>query len=212
MNLCVFTTVIGEETDPLRKPKLINSNVDYLCFTDQPIESKGWRIIPTESGDDSCLRSRRIKILANEVWDNFDASIWIDAAFELCVDPVLIVERWLYHADMLALKHPDRTRIDAEADEIIRLGKAPCEKVQNQVREYRDFSQSQQFITCTGLCARRHAPRVRRFCKTWWHELCRFGHCRDQMSVDYAASICEIDIKHIEGHYRDNPYARWFKL
>lgn len=216
MKIVVFTTVLGK-TDMLRAPRYQVSDIEYLCLTDDPmLEVPGWSIITVPAPVDPIRESRHLKIVAHETvgefYDNVDATLWIDAAYELMIDPMPIADRWLWRTDMLAMKHPDRTNIDAEATELVRLQRAPSQLLEAQIADYRinGFDPKQQtVITSTGFCFRRNAPRVNRFNAMWWRLFEAAGHTRDQMSVDYAIRRSGIDVTYLAGHYRDNPYARW---
>jgi hypothetical protein len=158
--------------------------------------------------DDPKLQSRQIKILAGTHLGECDVSLWHDAAFQLTCDPRLLVPTLLMDADLLALRHPHRDRIEDEADAIARLNYVPRDVLDRQVQTYRAEGFTQTAITSTGLCLRRHTAAVAAFNATWWSEVARW-HYRDQMSVDYALWKSRVTVRYMTGHYRDNPYAKW---
>lgn len=214
MKLTVLTTVIGR-TDRLRTPTSLNPEVEYVCYTDDlTLRVSGWRMVPVVVDEDPVKVSRRIKILAHEYVPPYpDVICWMDAAFELAVDPVQIAQRWLWTADIMALAHPDRTNFEDEGAELIRLGRAPAALIEAQIAAYHEAGYSREIqkqITSTGLSLRRNSPRVRYFHRRWWDALEAAGHTRDQMSIDFVAWRTGIDIAYLTGHYRNNPYARWF--
>lgn len=212
MKLIVYTAVIGPNTDKLRDPTTVNPGVEYLCYTDQPIKSNIWRIIPIEKDvPDDCRFSRKVKILCQKYAAGAEVSLWLDAAFQLEVDPVSIANQYLWPVDMIALRHPHRDNIVAEAKQVCEFGLAPADQVQAQVARYQQtgFVAQQRTLTSTGLCMRRHCERVFEFSRMWWSEL-EQGCCRDQISIDYCIWRTKLEVKYIEGHYRDNPYARFW--
>jgi hypothetical protein len=220
MNLVVFTTVIGGHTDPLRTVQHRNPDVRYLCFTDRLIldSNRGWELVLVRvpEGVDPAFFSRRLKILAHETLIDYDpdVSLWVDAAFELYCDPVDVAQRWLWRADMIAMKHPDRQTIVQEGETLVRLGIVPKATIEQQLLRARvegfEYS-AQRAITSTGFCMRRHSRRVLDFNKAWWKLFAAAGHHRDQMSVDWALWKVGLDMRYLDGHYRDNPYARWYR-
>lgn len=215
MNLVVFTTVLGN-TDPLRPIRRPNPSVRYLCFADRPMRAAGWEVIRIAPDPPLHIQSRRLKILAHEtlaLWRP-TVSLWMDAAFELHADPAAVAAEWLgdYRVDMVALRHPHRNRLIDEGEQIIALGLADPGLIARQIADARAAGfpvDDQPAITSTGFCLRRHTDAVRRFNDRWWELFVAAGHGRDQMSVDWALWDCPVWLRYLNGHYRDNPYARW---
>lgn len=207
MTLTVFTTTLGD-TDVLRKPEVIAADVRYVCFTDGATPPRPYVEVRVLKVADPKLRSREIKILADHpALNRPDVSLWHDAAFQLRVDPRVLLDQ-LGHADMLALRHPHRDQIADEAVAIAKLGYVAKDVLDQQLATYAAAGFTQTAITSTGLCLRRHTDRVREFNEAWWREVSAW-HWRDQMSVDFAAWKTELQIRYLEGHYRDNPYAKF---
>lgn len=215
MRMLVYTAIVGSECeDPLQEPapEAIDPRVDYVCFTDQPFTSDVWDIRPIPpkyKSRNHRLTSRKVKILGGELWNHYECSLWLDADYQLRMNPVAIAAHWLYRFDLMALKHPAHNTIEDEADSIVRYQMVGEELVQNQIKQYREHWKTQSRITTTGLMLRRHSERVWTWSKLWWRELESCGHERDQMSVDYTIWRSGIDAGYLEGHYRNNPYARW---
>mgnify|MGYP001559768710 FL=1 len=137
MQLTVFTSVIGPKTDSLKPLAYRAAGVTYRCFTDNPdLSAPGWEMALVAPTDDPITQSRRLKILSHETIQEADATLWLDAAFSLYIDPVQIANRWLWRHDMLALRHPDRHSIAAEGRELVRLKRAPELAIQAQIDAY----------------------------------------------------------------------------
>lgn len=214
----IFTTILGQ-TDRLKAPAVRRwgtaiSQLRFVCFTDRddlicpPYEMV--RIDPSPLGPQ--LTSRMIKICADHpALGSPQISLWHDAAFQLTVDPRVAVRQALAGADMLALRHPHRDRIEDEADACARLGFAPRAVLEAQVAAYRATGWvDQSRITSTGYCLRRHSPAMTAFNQRWWAEVALWTY-RDQLSVDYALSLHPtVRVAYLTGHYRRNPYAKWF--
>jgi hypothetical protein len=210
MRLTVFTAVIGD-TDMLRPPRAIASGVRYVCFTDHPsVRQRPYEIVRVEAPNGPRLCSREVKILANHpALGSPDVTLWHDAAYELRCDVVAVATDCLNGHDLVAFKHPHRTQIEDEAIAIAKHGYVPLPIMQTQAAQYRAEGFVQTAITSTGFCLRRRTPQVEAFNALWWAEVARWGW-RDQMSVDYALWRCGLTAHYIRGHYRDNPYARWY--
>jgi hypothetical protein len=215
MKLTVFTAVIGPDTDPLY-PVYPEGSVQYLCFTDQHVTAPGWEIrqLPMQSVLNAVAKARELKIRAHETLaaEDPDVSLWVDAAYELRVDPRGVADQWLWRTDAAAFPHPDRSTMEAEGTALVRLGKVERHLITAQVDRYHATRLRQQNrLTSTGYLLRRHCGRVRDFNAIWWDLFRQGGHTRDQMTVDWAAAASGTDIRHLAGHYRDNAYARWHK-
>ncbi|HET9267506.1 MAG TPA: glycosyltransferase domain-containing protein [Vicinamibacterales bacterium] len=210
MTVIVFTCVLGD-TDPLRACRKV-PGVRYICFADRYLNVPPYDILPYEAGElGPQLASRQLKILANHpALLEADVTLWHDAAYQLSCNPETLAQSYLKTADVVAMRHPHRDRIEDEAAVIARLGYMPLDTLTRQVAHYRaEGFLAQQAITSTGFCLRRRTPAVEAWQAAWWAEVARWGY-RDQMSVDYALWRTGLTIEYIPGHYKDNPHARWF--
>lgn len=207
MKIAVCTANIGAH-DPLRDPSLVVPGVRYLCATDRDLDSGVWRPvrIRRDLGTD-VMQARRFKILLHEYVDA-DLTVWIDAAFELHVDPHIFVRPALRH-DLLVMPHPFCATLQDEATACGRklIAKDTADR---QVAAYLDagFPKAHPHSS-TGLLVRRSDHRTRLFNAAWWREMERFGHPRDQMSFDFVTWRHRMSVGQLEGQYRDNPYATW---
>lgn len=211
-SLAVFTAVFGD-TDLLRDPVIVAPNVRYYCASDRPVESAIWQRIDLPATPTPILAARAFKLglHARQEVQRVDAYLWQDAAYQLQVDPLILVPV-LLRADLAVLAHPDRATIAAEAQEIIKLGLADPTTVLRQVARYLKRGYSDCRLSSTGFLLRRNDARTRRFNTRWCTELGTNGHTRDQLSFDYAAwglGVATLTVHDLEGHYRDNPYAQW---
>jgi hypothetical protein len=212
MTVTVFTCTVGQ-TDRVRPPTVVNPQVRYINFSDKGSSPSPYQHVPIQAPD-SCasarLLSRQIKILANRPELGAPTvTLWHDAAYQMGCDPERVARQHLIGLDLLAFKHPKRSLIADEAVAIDRLGYVPKATLDQQIATYTAEGFTQHAITSTGFCIRRDTPAVQRFNTLWWQEVHRWGW-RDQMSVDYAIWKAGIRADYIPGHYRDNPFARWF--
>lgn len=206
MNCVVYTAVLGE-TDTLRDPSFLAPGVKYSCFTDRPLTTSSWQRVEIPTARDSVTAARHVKIMSAP--PEADFTLWIDSAFRLEVDPVIFAPL-LLRADLLAFRHPWCSTLEDEICEISGRGLVPEAVLKNQLSDYSQAGfPSDTPHSSTGFLVRRNDLRTRTFNRTWWAELTRHGHPRDQMSFDYAAWRCGMRIHYLEGQYRDNPYATW---
>lgn len=210
--IVVFTAWFGP-ADLLKPPRVVNPHVRYVCMTDRAETIPGWSMHRVQQTERPRWLARWAK--TNLDWlGPHDVSIWMDASFELLVDPVGIVKAAAATmAPIVGFIHPDRRRISEEAEAIIRAGQAPSSAVRLQIATYQqagfDGAGAPQIkLTTTGLLVRWNSPDVRRFNDTWWRELQRHT-LRDQLSVDFSAYVCRVPIGYLPGHYRSNLFARY---
>ncbi len=215
MRIVVFTCAFGE-TDAVKAPTLVSPDVRYVALTGP---QNAPRVYPYERVVVDCeasvaaerLMSRQVKILADHpALGDADVVLWHDAAFRMDSDPEEVVELALTDNNMVAFKHPDRSQIEDEAERIAHWGMVPLEAMKRQCVTYRGEGFRQKAITSTGFCVRRRNAQIRAFNELWWAEVQRWGW-RDQMSVDYSLWRTRVQPAYIEGHYRDNPFARFHK-
>lgn len=212
MRIVVCTAWLGS-ADTLVSPCVRNPHVQHICMTDGTPVPAGWLPHHVAKTDRPRWLARWAK--TNLVWlPPHDVSIWMDASFELLVDPATIVRAAAgTMAPIVGFVHPDRRRITEEAEAIIRCGQAPVAAVRHQIATYvgAGFDAAgnpQRVLTSTGLLVRWNSPDVQGFNAAWWHEL-ETHTLRDQLSIDYCAWRRRVPIGHLPGHYRHNAFVRY---
>lgn len=206
--MIVYTSVLGKAEklyDPL-KP----GDHKFVCFTDLPIKSKVWEIRRPETDLEGRLAARWHKLHPHILFPDALESIWIDANMQLLVDPDLVCVKARGH-EMVGLVHPKNDTILEEAAQINASLKIPMEILNGMISRYRDRgfkAEEHRTVTSTGFLFRRHTPAMRIFHEIWWQEvLCCV---RDQMSVDFAAKMAGITIKHFAWHFRNCEFFQYY--
>lgn len=204
VKLVVYTCVFGN-TDPLRDPAR-PGDTRFVCFTDQPVQSKVWEIVqlPTQAAPKRACRA--YKQPSHLIFPEAEATLWADAQNVLKADPLEILS--LFPGEFTAFKHHKRRRIKDECEAIIRAGKAKPEAVRAQLAAYQadgwdTSAKPQKAITNGGFMLRRHTDRVKRF-NEMWHEEVQSRTLRDQMSLDYCAAKVGLKIEHFPGDVTRN--------
>jgi hypothetical protein len=215
--VAVFTACIGTSTDTLRTPTVIPEGIEYFCITDKALPTSSvWQPVGVPVAPDPALAARRAKVRLHEtvrrVAPTCDAYLWIDAAYELHIDPRALLPA-LLRADLAVLVHPSRTSIVEEAAAIRRRKDLAFPELSalldRQVDRYLGEQYPDKVLSSTGLIMRRHDLRTARFNEVWWSEIQAHRHTRDQMSFDYAVWKRSMAITYLEGSYVVNPYATW---
>lgn len=208
MKLVVYTTVFGR-TDPLFDPTVIG-DCRYVCFTDQPVKSNRWEIVRVPTLERPKRECRKLKQPSHRTFPEADATLWVDASFEMRIDPMRLLEE--YTGEIIAFKHDKRTRITEECEAIIRGKKAKPDAVRAQLAAYKELGwdtdeNPQRLISHGGFLLRHHTPAVIRF-NELWHEEVQTRTLRDQMSIDYCAYLAGVTIQHYLGTVKLNPYVK----
>lgn len=225
MNKNVIYTAIFGGYDTLQEPKVIPEGWDFVCFTDQKIQSKNWavRVVkPTE--EDSTRNARKYKILPHRYVGGYETSIWIDGNLLVRGDVNELVETYLQGTNMAVFdhayaQHRDRGRtldalhsVDEQLDKLIAMvakgrQKDDPELMQEQYGAYKkDGFPDKNGILLSMILLRRHnAPDVIAAMELWWQELKQWSK-RDQLSFNYAAWKTGLDFTYIPENARENTY------
>lgn len=187
MKLC-YTAIFGKY-DTLKEPLVKTPGWEYVCFTDQPLESKVWEIMPidpkiTVGISTDQRKARRMKIEGGMCWDDQD-SIWFDASIQIKGNLDDLVKP-AAEFDGMVLRHPHRSNVYQEAQAIIKRQKDSQSCVSRQMQKYQmeNFIQTTPLVA-TGILYRKNNAATRDFSRIWWDEIKNHSH-RDQLSFNYA--------------------------
>ena len=196
--ICIYTCLVGHY-DKLEDPLYVDSDVDYICFTDQKIMSNIWKFrkIPTYLNYFSAsLKNRYIKIMPHILLNEYDISIYIDAV-NVQRESIYYMEIFNNIDDicndeyagpfMFVRKHTKRNSIIDEANKIISCGKDIEETVYNQLDYYKSegYEDNLQLTHNTILIRKHNDERCIRLMKLWWINVKTFSY-RDQLSLQYC--------------------------
>lgn len=211
--IVVVTALIGASGGP---PPVgpQEPGVRYICITDRTDIPAGWERFPPPAATTPRLAARLAKTGVHAFFPTAEASIWMDASFDLIASPSAILAA--APGAITAFAHPDRCRILDEAREVTRLGLAPFDLVARQIKAYDAAgfdteANPQRQLTTTGFMVRRHTPAVIAFNKAWRAEI-EAHTLRDQLSVDYVARETGVSIDYFPGHYRDNAFVHYDRV
>ncbi len=218
-SIVVYTAIFGQYDGLLPQPKF--TNIDYICFTDQPFKSKTWKIeqIPPKYKDHT-RNSRMIKINPHLYLPKYDISVFIDGNFLVKKDINKLINDHLNDKLMLIFDH-NQTEVDArdciykEYEALIEL----CQKfgirrddpaiMTSQVDDYKrqNYPENNGLISSGILIRKHHHPEVIKLMNVWWAELTKYS-IRDQLSFNYAAWKCNFPLTYLSGDIRNNEYFR----
>ena len=166
--------------------------IDFICFTDMSeLESAFWRIEKVARGElDAARAAKQRKILPHRFLSDYDASLYVDNTVRLKMAPAEIFERYLDHSrsPFVCFRHPWRQCVYDEAREVISLGFDKPDRVNTQMKRYRElgYPQGNGFWKGAFLLRRHNNPAVICTMETWFDQVLSYSH-RDQLSLPVAA-------------------------
>lgn len=214
--MIVYTAMMGgidrlqPPWGPTEKPDPPWDGVDFVRFHDVEMAvgatfHQGWENIWQNRIGHARTDAKRLKILPpSYIWDNHDASIWVDHNIFFKKNPIELFNDSL----MRVFRHPYRTCITEEANVVKANNMDTSEKIDPQVGRYIDEEFPLHHALYAGcILVRKHIPEVRRFCDLWWKEIENGSH-RDQISLPYVIWKTGFPIDVIE----KNPFNCEFSL
>ncbi|KAB1067239.1 DUF616 domain-containing protein [Tamlana haliotis] len=198
--IVVYTAVFGEYSGLITPPKM--KNVDYICYTDQDVKSKRWKVIkvkpPVEN--DNTRSNRFYKILPHKhLPDHYKVSVYIDANIWVLIDINRLVEEKMKLAKMACFDHNQnafgkRDCIYDEYQAILDFAKRndfqkdDPEVMKMQMERFKNegYPEHNGLITAPILIRQHFDPEVIDLMETWWNIVLNESK-RDQLSFNYAA-------------------------
>lgn len=202
MKICVYTYVLGGYDELLEQAVAVDSEADFVCFTDDPdMRSETWRIelVTPRYPTDVVRSARELKILGHRVLDAYDVTVCIDASVLLRQPPERIVEAWLSDdVDMALPQHSYREQVLDEFDEVVRLNYDDRSRVHEQLLSYSvsDPDALTQKPLWTAILVRRRTTEVADAMRLWFDHVLRYSR-RDQLSVNVALSRTRLRVRRV---------------
>lgn len=208
-----YTALIGRYERLNDQPVAASSNVDFVCFTDDPqIVSDTWiiRFVEPRFPRDSIRSARYLKIMGPELFNDYDESLWIDNSVLLKAPPEHILDEWLATADFAAPLHSFRDSVAGEFDAVDAAGYDDPARLYEQLITYAATCPSvlREKPYSTNLLARRHTTGVRAAMQFWYEQILRYSR-RDQLSLNYALSVSSLATTGIALDLLDNAFFQW---
>jgi hypothetical protein len=189
-NARVVYTAITAGYDPLKPPVVVDADLDYVVFTDDPaLEAvEPWRPVLIDIRKrNPRVTSRWYKLLPHLHFPDHEHSLWIDGTFEIVSSLSPLLDRLSTTGDIAAFRHPERDCIYKEALAVKELGYERPAIVDLQMACYRarGYPAENGLHVCGVLFRRHHDPALRRAMEDWWRQLELFSQ-RDQLSFNYV--------------------------
>jgi hypothetical protein len=193
--MIIYTAIFGRYEE-LKEPLVVTPGWRYICFTDQPFQSKVWEIHPVANVEDPVKEARRRKILGG-----VGKTIWVDGSFIVNCD---LNEFWEknFTCPFTVIEHPIRNCVYAEATACIGNKRGNDKDIRGQADKYlREGMPICNGLIQSGILLREECPEVRWFCNLWWEQIkistrdqIGFAYCEwklgkwPRIKMDYRAS------------------------
>lgn len=186
MNVVVYTAVFNDY-DILWGPRVRSEDVRFVCFSDRPIvRTEGWEVVQVDPQNGHPFSQRFCKLCSHLVFPEADVTLYLDGTFELLVDPLQLVDRYLSKWDLALFRHPQRQGVFEELDACARLGKDDRRLLEMIAELYASEGMpASGYLRAGGFILRRHSQEVAAFNECWFRELVRSG-IRDQPPLAHA--------------------------
>ena len=195
-NKIVVYTCISGSYDSLKDVVKKESDIDYICFTNQDIESETWEIrkVPEylESLEQTKI-ARCVKILPHLFLPEYEISVWVDGNIQVLGNINKFISENLTEYFCIS-KHPDRICTYQEAEAVINFKKDNDDIVNKQIEKYREIGFPENYgMVQSGIMIRKHnSKECVDISNSWWSEVRKWSK-RDQLSFNYT--IWNKDVK-----------------
>lgn len=202
-NKVCYTAIFGDYEE-LKTPAIVSEGWDYICFTDQPLESDVWKIVKMDVIDTPQRTARWVKIMG---WIDWEYSMWVDASFQINID----LNGWWdlrYKTDFNCAKHPLRNSIYHECRSCNANGRGDGGKVDEQWKRYiaLDVPEYGCKLITSGILLRKNTDENIKLHEAWWKELSSQS-VRDQLAFAFVSK----DVNFINMYLWDYSQSKEFK-
>ena len=212
----VIYTVIVNDYDELRNPKVIDNDYDYICFTDNPKNTTTvWemRLIPSEvKGSYPKQLSAQIKICPHRFLKEYDESVYVDGNAEIEKSISELSKKINSDNFWLSLKkHPSRNCIYDEVEACLKMGVISQKNHDETLHFLQNENCPKEYgLSETNIIFRKHNnPKCISLMEMWIGLFMESSErTRDQFYLSYCIWKNNV-LKEI--NVFDYNYAPWFK-
>jgi len=224
MKIAVYTSIFNGY-DNLIEDQFQMDGVDYICFTDQSIQSTNWKVVNSiPIYNDPNRNAKKYKILPHRYLHEYDWSIWIDGNIKVISDIRNLCTNGLYKVYDHMQVFDKRNCIYDEAAAILNFGdinskRTPERGIKNwkdnpmvitdQINRYKlEGYPSNNGLATNPIIVRNHnSIEVIKNMEDWWNEI-KYNSKRDQLSFNYIAWKNNFSFIYLQGDSRDNEYFK----
>ena len=199
----VYTAIFGNYDVLL--PPLHPGGATWKAYADTGFRApRPWKVSSHRSHLRDQRHSRYCKINSHILFPDDEITIWHDGNIQL-TRPIQDYVDLLKDGDFAMLRHSIRSCIYEEAKMCKAYYKAPHERVDAQMRAYREDGFPEEYgLHVAFIVVRRNTPFTTHLNEVWWREVAKHT-VRDQLSFNYCLwkeGIDIVDIPPAGGYYK----------
>ena len=188
----MYTSILGGY-ERLNEDQSQSSDIDFVCFTDDPeLTSDVWDIVHVSPAFplDPHRSQRRVKILGHARLNQYRESMYIDNTVSLRGEVNELFETMLGDADMGMAHHSYHSQLHEEFAAVWSAGIDDYHRLMEQWDHYTALSPEALGGPALwgGIIVRRNTTDVKALCETWYEHVLRYSR-RDQLSVPVAVLL-----------------------
>jgi hypothetical protein len=188
MNKFVVYTAIFNRYDVLHDPLYINSEIDYVCFTDTQLLSDKWKIVYVNPEDGNfSLANRKLKILGPyRELSQYEYSIYVDGSIQIKSDLLYFFNEYAGY-DMVNFRHPQRYCLYSEIEQCLIEERGDIRGLFRQAMEYQKAGMPKDYsLSDNKIIFRKHnSLQIKKVMYAWWDQVSIFSG-RDQVCLPYV--------------------------
>lgn len=189
--IVIYTCITGKY-DNLKTPFLKFNNIDYVAFTDNEEKKNSvWNVkdIPENIKDlkDNVLINRYIKFHPNELFKDYDYSIYIDGNIKVMSDFTDFIYGINDKTGLAFHRHQFRNCIydEIEACRLVKKGNYKKMKIQTEMYKSEGFPEKFGLYECGVIVTDLKNNVSLKILDEWWKEFIKSEMRRDQISLPY---------------------------
>ena len=191
MKKLIYTVHFGQY-DNLWEPTFIAAGWDHVVVTDNIyLKSKYWNVVYYKETLPPWLLARKVKILFNELFAEYDMSIYIDGSIQITNYIDAFVKGL---GDFSVTTHPERECVYDEIEACVRHLRLTREKADELKKRYRaeGIPERQGLYQCDVIVRNHRNEKVQEFCTRWYEETKKAQ--RDQIAFMHTLHYYPIEI------------------
>lgn len=213
----VIYTAISGGYDHLKPIPQNLQGYKFVCFTDKPtttLTDQGWELRPIANSDlDNTRKVRKIKILAHEIFPEYEYSVWVDGSIALTNEAHTTIEKVATdNLELAAFSHPTRNCIYQEATECIIQHRDKPDTIHSWINHLKNegYPKNHGLIESGVLIRKHNSPLMQEVSKEWWHYI-KTRSKRDQLSFNFVAWRKNFSYALLPGSLRDGKHGFYFQ-
>ena len=201
MKKVIYSAIFGGK-DRLRPPRVVDSDYDYICFTDSDkVKSDVWDVRVLKEDVHPFFTAKRLKVLPHTVLSDYDYSVWVDgkAVQKRELDGLRCPIGFFNHPWRKCIYDEAKACMDKDLDDPTIISQF----IGRLLRE--KYPEKNGLIHGSVIFRDHNDVNVVRAMDAWW-DIVKNGPIRDQLSFNYIAWKQQLQFSYLGN------IAQYFKI